>query len=154
MEVGSPGWIFNKRLVHGSLYHCSGCNVHTRNRFDLFAAARLVGHHEQPPYSYGWQAKPFVDVCWCWSPLWAASFTPVTGFLDNLLVVVLVMVGHDRNHADECCRSHCTEVENYAAGLLYRHWYFSSLDMDVTFMELFRFVTLLVVVVRLTNHEP
>ena len=31
---------------------------------------------------------------------------------------------------------------------------FSSLDMDVTFMELFRFVILLVVEVRLTNHEP
>ena len=33
-----------------------------------------------------------------------ASFTPVTGFLDNWLVVVLVMGGHDRNHADEGVR--------------------------------------------------
>ena len=101
-----------------------GCNTTPTRTTPAIDSINMVGHHEQPPYSYGWQAKPFVDVCWCWSPLWAASFTPVTGFLDNLLVVVLVMVGHDRNHADECCRSHCTEVENYAAGLLYRHWYF------------------------------
>ena len=76
-----------------------------------------------------------------------ASFIPVTGLFGNWLLVVMVMAWGAMieimlMRVYECYRSHCTEAEYYASGLLS---YLSSLD--VTFMELFRFVTLLVVVV-------